>query len=75
MPKTLTIRITDEQADEAELTARIQDSSVSALIRNAIDLYLKTYRNDPTFQRRLRASLVKQQEVTARLSTVERTAP
>jgi predicted transcriptional regulator len=75
MPKTLTIRITDEQADEAELTARIQDSSVSALIRNAIDLYLKTCRNDPTFQRRLRASLVKQQEVTARLSNVERTAP
>jgi predicted transcriptional regulator len=48
MSKTLTIRITDEQADEAELTARIQDSSVSALIRNAIDLYLKTCRNDPT---------------------------
>jgi uncharacterized protein (DUF1778 family) len=68
MPKTLTLRLSDEQVSDIELAARIQNRSVSALIRLALDHDLDVCRADQRFQHSLHAALREQQQVTARLS-------
>ncbi|MCW2951038.1 MAG: hypothetical protein JWQ48_208 [Conexibacter sp.] len=68
MPKTLTLRLSDEQVADVELIARIKNRSVSALIRLALDHYTDACRNDPDFQHRLDATWHAQQRATARLA-------
>jgi hypothetical protein len=67
VPKTLTLQVSDQQVAEVELIARIQDRSMSALIRLALDRHTDVCRNDPDFQRRLNAACRAQQRAAERL--------
>ena len=54
MPKTMTLRLTDQLAADLEAMARVDDVPVSEAIRAAIDERIKARREDKQFQARLR---------------------
>ena len=54
MPKTMTLRLSDELAADLEAMARVDDVPVSEAIRVAIDERIKGRRDDKQFQARLR---------------------
>lgn len=47
MPKTLAIRLDDDQHAQAALMAQLLGMSLTELIRNAIDSYVEARRSDP----------------------------
>lgn len=47
MPKTLAIRLDDNQHAQAALMAQLLGISLTELIRTAIDTYVEARRNDP----------------------------
>lgn len=47
MPKTLAIRLDDDQHAQASLMAQLLGMSLTELIRNAIDAYVDTRKIDP----------------------------
>jgi predicted transcriptional regulator len=51
--KTLTLRLEDEKAQALDTLAMAEGSSVSQVIRDAIDAQIEKRRNDEEFQRRL----------------------
>jgi predicted transcriptional regulator len=53
MPKTMSLRLDDEQAATLELIARADDQSMTEAIRVAIDEHIKTRRADKAFMARL----------------------
>jgi predicted transcriptional regulator len=53
MPKTMSLRLNDEQAATLELIARADDQSVTEAIRVAIDAHIKARRADKAFVARL----------------------
>lgn len=53
MPKTMSLRLDDEQAATLELIARADDQSMTEAIRSAIDEHIKTRRADKAFMARL----------------------
>jgi len=66
--KALTIRLSEEQAAELEAVARVDNVAMAEEIREAITAHLETRRKDAEFQRRLRTSLEKQQNLLKRLT-------
>lgn len=53
MPKTMSLRLDDEQAATLELIARANDQSMTEAIRTAIDEHIKQRRADKAFMARL----------------------
>ena len=68
MPKTMTLRLSDEQAADLEAMARVDDVPVSEAVRVAIDERIKARRADKAFQERLRRSIEENQRVLERLA-------
>jgi hypothetical protein len=68
MPKTMTLRLSDEQATDLEAMARVDGVPVSEAVRVAIDERIKARRGDRTFQARLRRLMVENQRALERLS-------
>jgi predicted transcriptional regulator len=68
MAKTMTLRLSDEQARELESVARVDEMPVAEAVRRAIDDRIKTRREDQAFQGRLRRLLQENQEALERLA-------
>jgi len=68
MPKTMTLRLSDELAADLEAMARVDDVPVSEAIRAAIDERIKGRRNDRQFQARLRTLMAENQRALERLA-------
>jgi len=54
MSKTMTLRLSDEQAEKLETLARVEGIPVSEAVRDAIDQRIEARRKDKAFQRRLK---------------------
>lgn len=54
MPKTMTLRLSDEQAEKLETLARVEGIPVSEAVRDAIDERIEARRKDKAFQGRLK---------------------
>jgi predicted transcriptional regulator len=67
MPKTMTLRLSDELAADLEAMARVDDVSVSEAIRVAIDERIRARRDDKQFQTRLRRLMAENQRALERL--------
>ena len=68
MPKTMTLRLSDELAADLEAMARVDDVPVSEAIRVAIDERIKSRRDDKQFQARLRRLMAENQRALERLA-------
>lgn len=68
MPKTMTLRLSDELAADLEAMARVDDMPVSEAIRVAIDERIKARRHDKQFQARLRRLMAENQRALERLA-------
>lgn len=69
MAKTMTIRLSDEQAQELEAVARVDGTPVSEAVRQAIDERIQARRADKGFQSRLRRIMEENQQALQRLAT------
>ena len=54
MPKTMTLRLSNEQAEKLETLARVEGVPVSEAVRQAIDERIEARRKDKAFQGRLK---------------------
>jgi predicted transcriptional regulator len=54
MPRTMTLRLSDEQAETLDLVARADDQTVTEAVRTAIDAHIEQRRRDAGFRERLR---------------------
>jgi len=52
--KSMTLRLPREQADELELIASVDGKPMSEEIREALEQHVKSRREDPEFQARLK---------------------
>jgi Arc/MetJ-type ribon-helix-helix transcriptional regulator len=68
MPKTMTVRLSDQQAADLEALARVDETPVSEAVRAAIDERIKARRADKEFQARLRRILEENQKALERLA-------
>jgi len=68
MPKTMTLRLSDELAADLEAMARVDDVPVSEAIRAAIDERIRARRDDKQFQARLRRLMAENQRALERLA-------
>jgi predicted transcriptional regulator len=68
MAKTMTLRLSDEQAADLEAMARVDDMPVSEAVRVAIDERIKARRADKEFQTRLRRHIEENQRALERLA-------
>lgn len=68
MPKTMTLRLSDEQAADLEAMARVDDVPVSEAIRVAIEERINARREDKQFQARLRRLMAENQRALERLA-------
>ena len=68
MPKTMTLRLTDDQAELLEAMARVDGTPVSEAVRAAIDERIAVRRKDTEFQARLRRIMEQNQSALERLA-------
>jgi predicted transcriptional regulator len=68
MVKQTTVRLPDELADEAEAVARVQGTSVNALIVDSLTAEIERVRTDQDFTARARKLLERDQELLDRLA-------
>jgi len=54
MPKTMTLRLSDEQAEKLETLARVEGVPVAEAVRQAIDQRIEARRKNKAFQERLK---------------------
>jgi predicted transcriptional regulator len=69
MAKTMTLRLSDEQAAELEAVARVDEAPVSAVVRQAIDERIAARRADQEFQSRLRRHMEENRKALERLAS------
>jgi hypothetical protein len=69
MPKSMTLRLTDEQAAELEAIARIENVPIAEEVRVALTEHIAKRRRDRGFQARLKASIKRNQEILDRLAS------
>lgn len=69
MPKNMTIRLDDDQADALEAVSAADGVSMAESIRTAIEEHIKAKRKDRAFQARLRASLERNQRILEKLAS------
>ncbi|HTB71003.1 MAG TPA: hypothetical protein VK707_08490 [Solirubrobacteraceae bacterium] len=68
MPRTMTLRLTDEQAAALDLVARADDQTVTEAVRTAIDAHIEERRRDKDFRERLRRRHEDERALYERLS-------
>jgi predicted transcriptional regulator len=68
MPKTMTLRLSDELAADLEAMARVDDVPVSEAVRVAIAERVERRRRDKAFQARLRRLLEENRRALERLA-------
>jgi predicted transcriptional regulator len=68
MPKTMTLRLSDEQAATLEAVARADDQTVTEAVRTAIDAHIDERRRDDAFKERLRRRHEEERALYERLS-------
>jgi hypothetical protein len=68
MYKTMTLRLTDEQAATLDLVARADDQTVTEAVRTAIDAHIAERRRDKEFKERLRRRHDEERALYERLS-------
>jgi hypothetical protein len=68
MPKQTTVRLPDDLADEAEAVARVQGTSVNALIVDSLTAEIERVREDKDFTSRARRLIERDQELLDRLA-------
>lgn len=69
MPKSMTLRLTDEQAAQLEAIARIENVPIAEEVRVALAEHIEKRRRDRGFQARLKASIKRNQEILDRLAS------
>lgn len=57
MPKSMTLRLSEQQAAALQAVAQVEDVPVAEAVRQAIGMYIEGRRQDQAFQRRLRCSM------------------
>jgi len=67
MTKQTTVRLPDDLADDAEAIARVQRTSVNALIVDALKAEIERVRRDDDFTERARRLLERDKELLERL--------
>ncbi|HUY48528.1 MAG TPA: ribbon-helix-helix protein, CopG family [Streptosporangiaceae bacterium] len=67
--KAMTVRLPADQAEALATVASVENRPVSEVIRTAIAAHVDTKRNDPNFQRDLRASVERAQRLLAAMDT------
>jgi hypothetical protein len=65
--KSMTLRLSAEQADELEAVARAEGISVSDAVRAAIGEHIERKRKDKAFRERLRAVMERDRQILERL--------
>jgi predicted transcriptional regulator len=68
MTKQTTVRLPDELADEAEAVARVQGTSVNALIIESLTAEVERVRSDKAFTKRARQLLERDKALLERLA-------
>jgi len=68
MPRTMTLRLTDEQAATLDAVARADDQTVTEAVRTAIDAHIQERRRDKDFKERLRRRHEEERALYERLS-------
>jgi hypothetical protein len=68
MPRTMTLRLTDEQAATLDLVARADGQTVTEAVRTAIDAHIEERRRDKDFKERLRQRHEEERELYKRLA-------
>ncbi|HEY2217319.1 MAG TPA: hypothetical protein VGH21_07470 [Solirubrobacteraceae bacterium] len=68
MPRTMTLRLSDEQAATLDLVARADDQTVTEAVRSAIDAHIEARRRDDDFKERLRLRHEQERALYERLS-------
>jgi hypothetical protein len=68
MAKTMTLRLTDEQAATLELVARTDGQTLTEAVRVAIDAHIAERRRDEDFKERLRRRHEEESALYERLS-------
>jgi hypothetical protein len=65
--RAMSLRLREEQADELAAVARVDGTSISDAVREAIDKHIAKRRSDPEFQKRLRKRLKEEHRVLEEL--------
>lgn len=68
MAKQTTVRLPDDLAEEAEAVARVQGTSVNALIVDSLTAEIARVRNDEDFTSRAKRLLERDKEMLDRLA-------
>jgi predicted DNA-binding protein len=68
MPRTMTLRLSDEQAATLDLVARADGQTVTEAVRTAIDAHIEERRRDVDFKERLRRRHEEERALYERLS-------
>ena len=68
MPKAMTLRIDDDQAELLEAVARVEGTTVSEVIRTAIADQIEDRRHDKAFKKRLVQIMEQDRELLERLA-------
>ena len=66
--KAMTLRLSPERAAELEALARVDEVSVSAAVREAIDRHIESRRKDKEFQERRERLLNQHRDALERLA-------
>lgn len=67
MPKSMTLRLSDEQAAQVEMIARVDKMPVAEVVREGIGMVVDARQADDDFQERLRLHLAEYREQLERL--------
>ncbi len=68
MPKQTTVRLPDDLADDVEAVARVKDTSVNALVVDALKHEIERVREDKAFTSRAKRLLERDRELLERLT-------
>jgi len=69
MPKTLSLRLPDEQAATLDLVARVDGQTFTDAVRQAIDEHIEARRSDQAFRDRLQALREQEADLYKRLAS------
>jgi predicted transcriptional regulator len=67
--KSMTIRLSADQAEALEMLAEVERSAISDVIRAAISDHIEVRRRDPHFQEGLRERIKRAQQLLERQAT------
>jgi hypothetical protein len=68
MAKAMTLRITEEQAEQLEAIARVEGATVSDVVREAVAEKIEQRRKDKDFKSRLKQIIEEDRELLERLA-------